>query len=128
MLTSGSGISRMSWLRNWFSRRQALKKEKEYRAWLDSKIFHPAGDVRTYFHGFRHVIQVNYHRLNPCPFNGSPGQEFLDMLLKYQGVYSIFRVSWQNNRWEFDEFGGGDVVFVATDSDEGAVMIALLYG
>lgn len=107
-----------------YTEREAYVKE------IQSKIFPPAHDIKTHYYGFRHVLALNHNKTDPCGFSGVPGIEFQELLHKHRGTYAWHRVSWdqQAGLYVHDEFGGGDVFFVAVDDAEAAVMMALLYG
>jgi hypothetical protein len=88
------------------------------------------------FHKFRHTIQVDpdqfFNHAEPFAWvpNRAAAEYFWpDRPLGENAVWRIERVIWSkwDQRWHLNEIGGEDRVFVATNSDEDAAMIALSF-
>jgi hypothetical protein len=110
------------------------KSTREWRTWIQQNIVSNASDVTNYFQGFKYVIAVDYHKVNSKfdPLYGKiESYEFLSYMwpnrsLGQHCMYKIFRGGWNpyDNRFHLTEFGF-DQMFVATNSEEDAIMIKL---
>lgn len=110
--------------------------EREWEAWYDINVNWRARDITDMFKNFRHVVQVDPDRFfdHGDPFAWVPNAEAAGYFwpqrpLGQNAVWRFERVLWNpwSQRWELNEIGGLDRVFVATNSDEDAVMISLRF-
>lgn len=117
-------------IRDWYylKRFGRTYEDYQYKLYLESKIFHKACDVRTYYYGFKYVIPVDYYKTNPCGFSGYPEFPGTDAFAQRRAVWGIHRVIAVGNKWQFNDIGGRDVCFVACDSDEDAIMLTMMFG
>ena len=111
----------------------------DYKQWNEAHICQRANDVTNYFQGFKHVIPVSYLRVNTIlePMFGMhvPGPEIKEYTWpnKEVGQHAMlghFRGFWDkwDGRFHISDIGGDvDQVFVATNNDEDAFMIALRF-
>ena len=110
------------------------KSEREYYEWQSQNIVKNARDVTNYFQGFKYIIAVDYAKVNtkfdPL-FGCMESDDFLNYLypqkpLGQNCACGIFRGEWNqwDHRFHLNDFGF-DQMFVATNSEEDAVMIAL---
>ena len=112
------------------------RAQREWEAWYEENVDYRASNIPTMFRNFKHVIEVNPDKFfNPHePFAWVPNEDAKQYFwpkrkLGENCVWRFERVSWTNwlKCWYIDEMGGGDHVFVATNSDKDAMMIALKY-
>lgn len=112
------------------------KAEREWSAWYDNNVNWLAHDITDMFKNFKHVIIVDSHKFtNPHePFAWVPCEDAKQYFwpqrpVETTCVWRFERVIWNewDNRWHINEFGGGDHIFVATNSDADAVMLSLKY-
>jgi len=111
------------------------KSEREYRAWRDQNIASNASDVTNYFHGYKYVIALDFNKV--CtdfePMYGKiESTEFLSYMYPHRPLgkncsYGWFRGYWDkwDGRFHLNDIGGTDHMFIATNSGEDAIMIAL---
>lgn len=116
----------------------ANKNEREYRAWKLQNIVSSAHNVTNYFQGYKYIIAVDLYKVNTKfePMYGYiESDEFLSYMYPHRPLgqncfYGIFRGHW--NQWDgrflIYDLGETDQMFVATNSEEDAVMIALKWG
>jgi hypothetical protein len=122
----------------WLTWRTGIeKKEREYLAWQTANICVTANDATNYFCGFKHVIPVDYNKVHTVfePMWGDylPNREFLSYMwpnreLGQNCSYRIFRGYWDpwDGRFHINDLRCElDQLFIATNSDEDAVLIAL---
>ena len=112
----------------------SCKSEREYREWKLHNIVQNAQDVTNFFQGYKHIIAVDYRKVmtkfEPM-FGYLESEEFLSYMypsrpLGQNCFYGMFRggQDQRNSRFYFDDFGCTQM-FVATNSEEDAIMIAL---
>jgi hypothetical protein len=123
---------------DWYLTRKTgkSKKQREWEAWYEVNVNYRARDITDMFKNFTHIIEVNpdkFFNLHE-PFGWVPCVEAKQYFwpqreLGDNCVWRMERVMWDkwDSRWRLNELGGGDHVFVATNSDDDAVMIALKY-
>ena len=112
------------------------KSQREWEAWYDVNVVYRASDITNMFMHFDHIIEVNWNKFFsheemgwwvPC---ASAKQYFYPQReLGNNAVWRIERVTkdrW-DKRWHINEFSGEDKVFVATNNEQDALMIALKY-
>lgn len=109
------------------------RNRREWEAWRDSTVAWRAETIQGMFKNFRHVIEVDPEKFLvddaiswvPTPAARQyfwPVRELTDAC-----VWTTQRVFWDTwtNSWYINEIAGEDRVFVATNNEEDAVMIAL---
>lgn len=111
------------------------KAQREWEAWYEVNVVYRASTIENMFMNFKHIIEVNPDTFFQFdPFAYVPCEDAKQYLwprreLGNNAVWRFERVRkdrW-DNRWHIDEMGGGDKVFVATNNDKDAMMIALKY-
>jgi hypothetical protein len=126
-------------IKDWYYFRKTgyTRAEREYRAWYESAINWRATRVRDIFHNFEHIIIVDPNKFFTYdPFVWALKKDakqyfWPQRALGENAVWRwerVIRAPSTGNEWSVNELGGEDTVFVATNSDEDAVMIALKYG
>lgn len=112
------------------------KTTRDWEKWRDENIVYNAHDVQNYYRNFKHIIQVDPKKFwnYSDPFGWVPVDDFLkyeypQKQLGDNAVANWFRGEWGmwDKRFHIDDCFGTDHVFVATNNDEDAVMIALIY-
>ena len=122
---------------DWYLTRKTgyTKEQREYKAWHERNVVYRASTVENMFMNFKHIIIVNPDRFfQHDPFTWVPTEDAKQYLwparpLGEHCVWEFARVrkdQW-DGRWHLDEMGGGDKVFVATNNERDAIMIALKY-
>lgn len=109
----------------------------DHKQWNNANIVNGAGDATNYFQGFKYVIPVSYNKVNsvfdgmlhwPCPEikeycwpNRETGQHA--MLGHFRGYWN----QW-DGRFHFTDLAAEmDQMFVATNNEQDALMIALRF-
>ncbi len=112
------------------------KQVRTWEKWRDETIVFRASTVENMFMNFKHIIEVDPEKMMEMwhPFGWHttddfkrfeyPTRELGDNTVWYWCRCSKNR--W-DGRWHFDEIGGVDHMFVATNNDKDAMMIALKY-
>ena len=113
------------------------KSTREWEAWYYANVNFRATRINDMFKNFKHVIMVDVDKFtNPHePFAWVPCDDAKQYFwpareLGNNAVWRFERVikyPSTNNEWEVNEFGGEDHIFVATNNDKDAIMIALKY-
>ena len=113
------------------------KEEREWIQWYEENVVYRAGTIPNMFMHFKHVIEVDTHKfMDPAePFAWVPCKDARQYCwpqrpLGNNAVWRFERVYWNrwDKRWHIDEMAGDqDKVFVATNNDRDAIMIALKY-
>jgi hypothetical protein len=112
------------------------KEQRIWYKWRDETIVSRAGDVTNMFMNFKHVFIIDPNKFFDLsePFGWVPlpsAKQYLwpQRELGDNSVYYFARVHWNqwDRRWHFDEMGGEDRLFIATNNDKDATMIALKY-
>ena len=112
------------------------KSQREWEAWYDVNVVYRSSTIPNMFMHFKHVIEVDVNKFtNPCePFAWVPCDDAKQYFwpqrsLGNNAVWRFERVHW--NEWEkcwyINALGDADKIFVATNSDRDAIMIALKY-
>lgn len=113
------------------------RAEREWIMWYDLNVNWRASDITDMFKNFKHVIIVDVHKFtNPHePFAWVPCDDakqyfWPERPLGNNAVWRFERVEWNewDKRWHLNSLGGQDLIFVATNNDRDAMMIALKYG
>ena len=122
---------------DWYLTRKTGKNkaQRDWEAWYEVNVVYRASTIENMFMNFKHVIEVSPEKFFQFdPFTWVPCEDAKQYFwpqreLGNNAVWRIERVRhdrW-DNRWHIDELSGGDHVFVATNSDRDAMMIALKY-
>ena len=112
------------------------KAEREWEAWYEENVVYRASSITNMFQNFKHVIEVDTHKfMDPAePFAWVPNKDARQYFwpqrpLGNNAVWRFERVildKWTNT-WYISGMGDQDKVFVATNNDRDAIMIALKY-
>lgn len=113
------------------------KATRDWETWYYANVNFRATRINDMFKNFKHVMIVDVDKFtNPRePFAWVPCDDakqyfWPERPLETTCVWRFERVinyPSTANRWEINEFGGEDHIFVATNSDADALMIALKY-
>jgi hypothetical protein len=112
------------------------KSEREWEAWYEEHVVYRAGTIPNMFMHFKHVIEVDTHKfMDPAePFAWVPNKDARQYFwpqrpLGNNAVWRFERVMWDKweNCWHINGMGDQDKVFVATNNDRDAIMIALKF-
>lgn len=121
----------------WLTWRTGLDKEtRDYQKWAYETIAYRASTIENMFMNFKYILPVSDMIFNHAePFGWVPCRDFQQYMYPARDldnctVYCFARGS--RNQWDgrfhFDDcFGEQDQVFIATNNDEDAIMIALKY-
>lgn len=110
------------------------REDREFREWADRTVVQNATTIENMFQNFRHIVPVSTRIFDlDEPFGWTPCEEFREFLypqrpLGSNAVYYFargYRDAW-DGRFHISDLGAEqDQVFVATNSDRDAVIIAL---
>ena len=112
------------------------KEQREWEAWYEVNVVYRAQTIENMFMNFKHIIPVDGHKFLDWaePFAWVPVDDAMQYFWPYRELgnnavwrFERVRLDHWDQRWHLDEMGGEDKVFVATNNDEDAVMISLLY-
>ena len=112
------------------------KEVREWEAWYETTVNYRASTIPDMFKNFKHVIEVNVEKFTDPhePFTWVPVKDARQYFwpnrpLGENCVWRFERVFWNqwHKRWEINDMGDCDKIFVATNSDKDATMIALKY-
>ena len=125
-------------IKDWyyFKKTGYTRAEREYRSWYESAINWRATRVRDIFHNFHHIIIVDPEKFfDYDPLAYSPKKEIHQYFWPQRtlGENAVWR--WERvikcpataGEWTVNELGGEDILFVATNNERDAIMIALKY-
>ena len=110
------------------------REDREFRQWADRTVVQNATTIENMFQNFRHIVPVSTRVFDlDEPFGWIPCPEFREFLypqrpLGSNAVYYFargFRDAWDGRFHISDLRAEQDQVFVATNSDQDAVIIAL---
>ena len=121
----------------WLTKRTGKDKaQREWEAWYEVNVVYRAHTIENMFMHFKHIIEVDTNKFvdHYEPFAWVPNKDARQYFwpareLGNNAVWRFERVRrdpW-DRRWHIDEFGGEDRIFVATNNDRDAIMIALKY-
>ena len=111
------------------------KQQRDWRKWERENIVSGANTIENMFMHFKYILPVstNIFDLHE-PFGWTPCTDFKQYLYPTRelGNNTVFYFArGERNRWDgrfhFNELYGGDQVFVATNNEVDAMMIALKY-
>lgn len=128
----------IEWIVNqWLTWRTGKSKEqREWEAWYESNVNYRASSINRMFEGFKHVILVDTDKfMDPTePLSWVPCAHARQYFwparaLGSNAVWRFERVMWDRwtNSWFINGLGDEDRIFVATNDDYDATMIALKY-
>ena len=112
------------------------KQERAWNEWQQNTIVYRAHTIENMFMNFKYIIPVNTSIFDYSdPFGWAPCQDFKQYMypvreLGDNAVYSFKRGYWNHvdARFHICDFAGDtDQVFVATNNDQDAIVIALKY-
>lgn len=112
------------------------KQDRTAKKWFNETVVYRASTVENKYMNFKHIIPVSTQIFNEAePFGWYPCQDFKQYLwptraLGDNTVYSFERGHWNQHdgRFHISDIGAElDQVFVATNNEQDAVMIALKY-
>ena len=127
-------------LKDWYLTKKTGKdkSQREWEAWYDQNVNYRATKIRDMFKNFKHVIIVNTDKFvdHAEPFAWVPCKDARqyfwparplgeNCVWRFERVINCPATAWE---WEINEIGGEDMIFVATNNERDAVMIALKYG
>jgi hypothetical protein len=125
-------------LKDWYLTRKTgkTKEEREWEAWYEQNVNYRATRIKDMFEKFEHIIIVDPMKFFTFdPFAWVPTQDAKQYLWparplgnnavwRFERVINCPATAWQ---WQVNELGGKDTVFVATNNEQDALMIALKY-
>lgn len=125
----------IEWIKDkWLTWRTGKDKaQREWEAWYEHNVVYRANTIENMFMNFKHIVIVNPRKfMIEDPFAWVPCEDARQYFwpqreLGNNAVWRFERVrkdQW-DNRWHIDEMGGEDKVFVATNNERDAIMIAL---
>lgn len=111
------------------------QKQRDWEAWYEVTVNYRANDITNMFENFQHVIEVDWNKfitdggLSWVPVPDARQYFWPQRPLGENCVWRMERVAWNpwDQRWHLSEIGGEDRVFVATNNEKDAIMIALQY-
>jgi hypothetical protein len=121
---------------DWYLTRKTgkTKAEREWESWYEQTVNFRAFRIKDMFEKFEYILEVNPDKFfQPDPFAWVPTEDAKQYLyparqLGQNAVWRFERVTQSTNAaegWIVDGFGGEDKVFVATNNERDAVIIAL---
>jgi hypothetical protein len=129
----------IEWIRDWYLTRKTgkTKAEREWIAWYEQNVNYRATRIKDMFKNFEHVIIVDPNKFFDLdePFGWMPcedAQQYFwparelgnNTVWRFERVMKAPATAWE---WTVNELGGEDKVFVATNNEQDAMMIALKY-
>ena len=127
----------IEWIKDrWLTWRTGKDREtREWEAWYDRNVVYRASSINNMFMHFKHIIAVNPEKFFQFdPFVYVPTEEAKQYFwparpLGENAVWRTERVYWNSwqNEWVINGMGDCDLVFVATNNDEDAIMLSLRY-
>jgi hypothetical protein len=123
---------------DWYLTRRTGKSraQRDWESWYEQNVVYRAHTIENMFMHFKHVIEVRPDRFfdHREPFSWVPNTDARQYFwpqreLGDNAVWRFERVvkdTW-DGRWHVNDVMGEDRVFVATNNEQDAVMIALKY-
>ena len=120
----------------WLTWRTGLDKQtRDHCKWFNETVVHGAGTIENMFMNFKYIIPVSTNIF--CfdePFGWTPSKDFRQYMYPSRAlgdctVYYFargYRDQW-DGRFHINDLHEQDQLFVATNNDNDAVMIALKY-
>lgn len=118
----------------WITRRTGKNKvQREYDAWYTKHVNWHADTINKMFEKFKYVIEVDPDKflvddaIAWVPHPDVRQYFWPERAFGNNCVWTIQRVFWDTwtNSWMINEIAGEDRVFVATNNDQDAIMLAL---
>lgn len=112
------------------------KDQREWEAWYERNVVYRASTIDNMFIHFKHIIEVDTDKFvdHAEPFAWVPNKDAKQYFwpqrkLGNNAVWRFERVYWNEweKRWHINDMGDADKIFVATNNDKDAMMIALKY-
>lgn len=122
-----------AWL-TWYTKKS--KEQRTWEAWYETNVVYRASTIDNMFMHFKHIIVVDPDKFfDWCePFCYVPTENARQYFwpqrkLGNNAVWRFERVTWNqwDQQWHVNGLGDRDKVFVATNSDEDALLISLRY-
>lgn len=118
------------WLTFWTKK---SRSQREWEAWYEANVVYRASTINNMFVNFKHIIIVNpdkFFQFDPfayVPCEDAKQYFWPERNLGDNAVWRFERVFWNpwQQEWNINGMGDEDKVFVATNNDEDAIMIAL---
>ena len=125
-------------LKDWYLTKKTGKNkaQREWEAWYDVNVVYRANTIENMFMNFKHIIEVSPDKFfDPYePFAWVPNKDARQYFWPQRNLdetciwrFERVRKDQWDNRWHIDELGGGDHVFVATNNEQDALLIAMKY-
>lgn len=111
-------------------------QQRNWEAWVQKTVVLQADTVENVFMNFKHIIEVDadklltmWHPFACCTQESFKQYEYPQKPLGKNAVWICWHVRKDpyDGRWHRTSFGGKDRAFVATNSDEDAIMISLKF-
>lgn len=112
------------------------KAQREWEEWYEVNVVYRASTIDNMFMHFKHVIEVDIKKfMDPHePFAWVPNSDakqyfWPQRALGNNAVWRFERLYWNQweQRWYINDMGDTEKVFVATNNERDAIMIALKY-
>ena len=112
------------------------KDTRDWKAWYNVNVNYRADTIDHMFQNFAHIIEVDWKKfvvddgLAWVPVESARQYFWPQRKLGDNAVWRMERVSRYNYHspgWYIDELCGEDRIFVATNNDNDAIMLSLLY-
>lgn len=113
------------------------KATRDWEAWYKTNVNYRANRINDMFKNFKHIIIVDTDKFvdHSEPFTWVPNKDAKQYFwpqrpLGENAVWRFERVTKApstNNEWVLNDIGGEDHIFVATNNDKDAIIIALKY-
>ncbi len=112
------------------------KQQRTWEKWISETIVLRASTVENMFMNFKHIIEVKPEKMMEMwhPFGWHTTDEFkqFEYPNRELGDNTVWywvrcRKDQWDGRWHVDEMSGRDHMFIATNNDRDAVLIALKY-
>ncbi len=125
-------------VKDWYLTRKTGKNkdQREWEEWYEKNVNYRATRIKDMFQNFEHIIIVNpdkFFQFDPFAWVPSedakkyfwPNRELGENAVwRFERVINCPATAWE---WHVNEIGGEDKIFVATNNERDALMIALKY-
>lgn len=118
-------------------RTKKSKEQRAWEAWYEDNVNYRAIRIKDMFKNFEYVFEVSPDKFfDPRePFAWVPCKDASQYFWPNRPlgencvwrIERVLKVPSTNGEWHVNEIGGEDRVFVATNNDKDAIMIALKY-
>lgn len=111
------------------------KPTREWKDWYEVNVVYRANDINNMFMHFKYIVEVDWRKfitddgLAWVPVEDARQYFWPARELGNNCVWRIERVFWDqwSKRWTINDIGGEDKVFIATNNEQDALIIALKY-